>query len=147
VLHTTSPPYKSDFKDYSPCQGSVRLGDKTTINQVGVGSVIFNMSLGIPITLSNVLHIPGVRTCFLSTHVLAQKGVEISFAKDSFKVVVNQHCFAKGYLEDNLYWLDVNTTAIALAPEIMRSLQPRCQGMARSGPGRTWSRIRAPHAT
>ena len=81
----------------------------TTISQVGVGSVVFNTSLGIPITLSNVLHIPSVRTRFLSTRALAQKGAEISFAKDSFKVVVNQRCFAKGYLEDNLYWLDVSS--------------------------------------
>jgi hypothetical protein len=102
-------PYKSDFKDYSPCQGSVCLGDKTTINQVGIGSIVFNTSLGIPITLSNVLHIPGVRTRFLSTLALAQKGAVISFAKDSFKVIVNQRCFAKGYLEDNLYWLDVSS--------------------------------------
>src|ERR1700677_3738834 len=102
-------PYKSDFKDYTPCQGAVRLGDKSTISQIGVGSVVFNTSLGIPITLSNVLYIPSVRTCFLSTRALAQKGAEISFAKDSFKVVVNQRCFVKGYLEDNLYWLDVSS--------------------------------------
>src|SRR6202453_2326768 len=102
-------PHLSDFKDYTPCQGAVHLGDKSTISQVGVGSVVFNTSLGIPITLSNVLHIPSVRTRFLSMRALAQKGVEISFVKDSFKVVVNQHCFAKGYLEDNLYWLDVSS--------------------------------------
>jgi hypothetical protein len=102
-------PHKSNFKDYTPCQGSICLGDKSTISQVGIGSVIFNMSLGIPITLNNVLHIPGVSIHFLSTHVLAQKGAEISFAKDSFKVTVNQCCFAKGYLEDNLYWLDISS--------------------------------------
>src|SRR6202046_1017480 len=85
-------PHKSDFKDYTPCKGTVRLGDKSTIDQVGVGSVVFKTSLGTPITLSNVLHIPGVKTRFMSTRALAQKGAEISFAKDSFKVVVNQRC-------------------------------------------------------
>jgi hypothetical protein len=100
-------PHKSDFKDYALCKGTVCLGDKSTIEQIGVGSVVFNTSLGIPITLSNVLHIPGVRTRLLSTRALAQKGAEISFAKDSFKVVVNQHMFVKGYLEDNLNWLDI----------------------------------------
>jgi hypothetical protein len=29
IHHIT--PYKSDFKDFSPCQGSVHLGDKTTV--------------------------------------------------------------------------------------------------------------------
>jgi hypothetical protein len=37
---------------------------------------------------------------------LAQKGAEISFDKDSFKIAVNQRCVAEGYLENNLYWLD-----------------------------------------
>jgi hypothetical protein len=49
-------PHRSDFKDYTPCKGSVRLGDKSTIDQVGIGSIVFTTSLGTPITLSNVLH-------------------------------------------------------------------------------------------
>jgi hypothetical protein len=40
-----------------------------------------------------------------------------------------------------------NTTAIVLAPEIMRSLQSRCQGMARGGPGCVRSWTHAPHMT
>ena len=105
-------PHKSDFKDYTPCKGTVRLGDKSTINQIGVGSVTFKTSLGTPITLSNVLHIPGVKTRFMSTRALAQKGAEVSFAKDSFKVVVNQRCVATGYLDSNLYWLDVSSIGL-----------------------------------
>ena len=98
-------PHKSDFKDYTPCQGTVRLGDKSTISQVGVGSVVFKTSLGTPITLSNVLHIPGVKTRFMSTRALTQKGADVAFIKGSFKISVNQSCVATGYLEDNLYWL------------------------------------------
>jgi hypothetical protein len=101
-------PHRSDFKDYTLCKGSVRLGDKSTIDQVGVGSVIFTTSLGTPITLSNVLHILQVKTRFLSTCALAQKGAEVSFTQSSFKIVVNQHHVAEGYLEDNLYWLDAS---------------------------------------
>jgi hypothetical protein len=40
-----------------------------------------------------------------------------------------------------------NTTTIALAPEITRSLQSRCQGMVCSGLGHMWSRTCAPHVT
>jgi hypothetical protein len=101
-------PHRSDFKDYTPCKGSVRLGDKSTIDQVGVGSVVFKTSLGTPITLSNVLHIPQVKTRFLSTRALAQKGAEVTFTHGSFKIIVNQCCVAEGYLEDNLYWLDAS---------------------------------------
>jgi hypothetical protein len=105
-------PHRSDFKDYTPCKGSVRLGDKSTIDQVGVSSVIFTTSLGTPITLSNVLHIPQVKTRFMSTRTLAQKGAEVSFTQSSFKIIVNQHHVAEGYLEDNLYWLDASSIGL-----------------------------------
>jgi hypothetical protein len=105
-------PHRSDFKDYTLCKGSVRLGDKSTIDQVGVGSVVFTTSLGTPITLSNVLHIPQVKTRFMSTRALAQKGAEVSFTQASFKIVVNQRRVAEGYLEDNLYWLDASSIGL-----------------------------------
>jgi hypothetical protein len=105
-------PHRSDFKDYTLCKGSVRLGDKSTIDQVGVSSVVFTTSLGTPITLSNVLHIPQVKTRFMSTRALAQKGAEVSFTQSSFKIVVNQCRVAEGYLEDNLYWLDASSIGL-----------------------------------
>jgi hypothetical protein len=105
-------PHRSDFKDYTLCKGSVHLGDKSTIDQVGVGSVIFTTSLRTPITLSNVLHILQVKTRFMSTRVLAQKGAEVSFTQSSFKIVVNQRRVAEGYLEDNLYWLDASSIGL-----------------------------------
>src|ERR1700675_1200643 len=105
-------PHKSDFRDYTPCQGSVRLGDKSTISQIGVGSVTFKTSQGSPITLSNVLHIPGVKTRFMSTRALAAKGAEVAFTQGSFKISVNQSCVATGYLEDNLYWLDASSIGL-----------------------------------
>ena len=37
-------PFKSDFADYAPCQGAVSLGDKSSVKQIGVGSVIFKTS-------------------------------------------------------------------------------------------------------
>jgi hypothetical protein len=64
-------PHRSDFETYTPCNGTVRLGDKSTIDRVGVESVVFKTSLGTPITLSNVLHLPEVKTRFMSTHALA----------------------------------------------------------------------------
>ena len=106
-------PHLSDFKDYTPCHGTVRLGDKSTISQVGVGSVIFKTSPGAPpITLSGVLHIPGLRTRFMSTRALTNKGAEVAFSKGAFKISVNQSCVGVGYLEDNLYWLDVSSIGL-----------------------------------
>ena len=106
-------PHISDFKDYTPCHGTVHLGDKSTISQVGVGSVVFKTHPGAPpITLSGVLHIPGVRTRFMSTHALTNKGVEVAFSKGAFKISVNQSCVGVCYLEDNLYWLDVSSIGL-----------------------------------
>jgi hypothetical protein len=72
-------PHRLDFETYTPCNGTVCLGDKSMIDQVGVGSVIFKTSLGTPITLSNVLHLPEVKTHFMSMHTLAQKGADVFF--------------------------------------------------------------------
>jgi len=115
-------PHRSGFKDYNPCKGTVRLGDKSTIDQVGVGSVVLKTSLGILITLSNVLHLPQVKTRFMSTRALAQKGAEISFDKDSFKIAVNQRRVAEGYLENNLYWLDA--ASIGLNAHVKSATSP-----------------------
>ena len=96
-------PNKSDFADYSPCSGSIRLRDTLTVSQVGVGSVSFKTSLGAWLTLTNVLHIPNLKTHFLSTCALVQRGATMLFSQDSFKLTVDQQCIATGYLENNLY--------------------------------------------
>jgi hypothetical protein len=67
-------PHRSDFETYMPCKGSVCLGDKSTIDQVGVGSIVFKTSLEIHITLSNVLHLPQV--IYIESMVCAQSKFE-----------------------------------------------------------------------
>ena len=75
--HTTLPPTYQTSRTIP--HATVHLGDKSTISQVGDGSVVFNTRPGAPpITLGGVLHIPGVRTRFMSTHVLANKGAEVA---------------------------------------------------------------------
>ena len=58
-------PHRSDFSSYTPQTGSVCLGDKSAQDQIGVGSVIVRSPQGCTITLSNVLHVSGVQTCFI----------------------------------------------------------------------------------
>ena len=105
-------PTRSDFADYTPCHGTVRLGDKSTVDQVGVGSVAFKSSQGTQITLTNVLHIPDLQTRFLSTRALVQKGATVTFDRGSFTIAMNERCIGTGYLEHNLYWLDVSMAAL-----------------------------------
>jgi hypothetical protein len=99
-------PHKSDFSSYSLCTGTVKLGDKLTVSQIGVGTVIFKMSQGTKITLSNVLHVPDVKTGFIGVHALTKKGAQVSFDNGSCKIVVNGKIVATGYSQDDLYWID-----------------------------------------
>ena len=105
-------PFKSDFTDYAPCQGAVSLGDKSSVKQIGVGSVIFKTSQGTQLTLTSVLHIPELKTRFLSTRALVQKGATVLFDHGSFKIAINERCIARGYLENNLYWLDATQVTL-----------------------------------
>jgi hypothetical protein len=105
-------PHRSDFKDFTPSKGTVHLGDLSTISQEGVGTVVFKSPQGFTLTLSNVLYLPAVKTRFMSMHALTQKGAAVTFSERAFEIAVKQRCVAKGYLENNLYWLDAADLAL-----------------------------------
>src|SRR5712672_2871779 len=48
----------------------------------------------------------------MSTRALAQKGASVIFDKKAFKIVHNGCSIAIGYLEDNLYWLNVTGSSL-----------------------------------
>jgi hypothetical protein len=66
-------PHRSDFTDYNLIKGSVCLGDKSTADQIGIGTIVFRSPEGQRISLSNVLHVPSVHTRFLSTGAITDK--------------------------------------------------------------------------
>ena len=99
-------PHRSDFTDYTPATGTVRLGDKSTADQIGVGTAVFISPNKERISLSNVLHVPSVHTRFLSTGAICDKNAEITFTKEGFKIYLDQKCVASGYRNNKLYWLD-----------------------------------------
>src|SRR6267142_485049 len=105
-------PHRSDFSDYTPTKGTVHLSDKSTQDQIGIGSVIIKSPQGVRITLSNVLHILGVQMCFISIGALTGKGASVNFLKDRFEITLNNRSIAIGYLEGHLYWL--NTSQVSL---------------------------------
>jgi Pol polyprotein len=105
-------PCQSDFKDYFLVKGTIHLGDKSTVNQIGVSTVVFESPQGYKITLSNVFHVLAIKTCFMSTYVLMQKGALVTFVKRAFKIVYKECCVAIGYLRDNLYWLDAEGSSL-----------------------------------
>ena len=89
-------PFKSDFADYAPCQGAVSLGDKSSVKQIGVGSVLFKTSQGTQLTWTSVLHIPELKTCFLSTRVLVQRGATVLFDQGPFKSLLMSNALHEG---------------------------------------------------
>src|SRR5258708_3096826 len=105
-------PCQSDFKDYSLVKGTICLGDKSTVDQIGVGTIIFKSPQGYEITLSNVFHVPAIKMCFMSTHTLMQKGALVTFDERAFKIIHKEHCVAIGYLKNNLYWLDAKGSSL-----------------------------------
>ena len=66
-------PHHTDYSTYSPIKGTVCLGDKSTVEQIGVGTVIIKSPQGVQITLSNVLHLPTVNMHFMSISTLMDK--------------------------------------------------------------------------
>jgi hypothetical protein len=109
-------PYRLDFSSYTPTKGSVCLGDKSAQDQIGVGSVIIKSPQGYTITLSNVLHVPGVQMRFISIGALTGKGAKVQFLKDGFEIALNGRTIAIGYLEGCLYWL--NSSSVSLNSHI-----------------------------
>src|SRR5258708_38317010 len=84
-------PCRSDFKDYSLVKGTICLGDKSTVDQIGVGTIVFTSPQGYKITLSNVLHVPAIKTHFMSTRALTQKGASVTFDQTASKIVHKKH--------------------------------------------------------
>ena len=105
-------PHRSDFTDYTPATGSVRLRDKSTADQMGIGTAVFISPNKERISLSNVLHVPSVHTRFLSTGAICDKNAEITFTKEGFKIYLDQNCVASGYCDNKLYWLDGMTVSL-----------------------------------
>jgi transposase InsO family protein len=99
-------PHISDFASYSKIKGVVRLGDKSTVDQAGIGSVTIKSPEGYTITLNDVLHVPLVNTRFIAISALEAKGAEVIFASGRAKILISGKMIASGRRDQKLYWLD-----------------------------------------
>jgi hypothetical protein len=132
-------PYRSDFKDYTPIKGTVRLGDKSQADQIGVGTAVFTSPGNNKISLSNVLHVPDVHTHFLSMGMICDKNAKIVFDQSGFEILLDQKCVTKGYREGKLYWLDGSTASLnAHTGGTVASLDTWHQRMGHMSPPRIW---------
>jgi hypothetical protein len=83
-------PHRSDFKDYALMKGTVCLGNKSKADQIGMGTAIFKSPDNNEISLSNVLHVPDVHSCFLSIGAICDKNAMVLFDNKGFKILKDQ---------------------------------------------------------
>jgi len=116
--------HASDFKNYNKIKGAVHLGDKSEVAQEGIGSVTIKSSKGYTITLSNILHIPSVNTCFIAVSALETKGGEVSFTNGRAKILIRGKIIASGIRDQKLYWLNAAPISdLNYAKSVSTSLQ------------------------
>jgi hypothetical protein len=99
LLHYTSV---GDDKD------QVYLGDSRTAAVNGKGKVILKLTYGKTLVLSDVLHVPTIRTNLISVELLNKAGVKVSFESDKIVMTKNDVFVGKGYCDQGLFILSVS---------------------------------------
>ncbi|KAL0439894.1 UNVERIFIED_CONTAM: Retrovirus-related Pol polyprotein from transposon RE1 [Sesamum latifolium] len=95
---------KSLFVSYQAITGrTVRMGNSSTAEVLGIGSVDLKFPSGRILSLQRVHHIPTVRRNIISGSVIVREGYELVFKFN--KVVIQQFGIfvGKGYLDDGLF--------------------------------------------
>ena len=108
-------PHRSDFATYKQAPGVVSLGGHAEIKQIGIGSVIVKPAGGdgnVRVTLHGVMHVPEAQARYFSVSALTRKGGSLTFDRTGFTIHFDKIEVAKGYLEGNLYWLDVSMASL-----------------------------------
>ena len=107
-------PHQSDFTSWTPAKGTVSLRGHAEIKQIGTGSVAIRPSRGDQIVHLHdmMMHVSDTGTHYFSVSMLMQKGDQITFKDNKFRISVQGHRIAKGYQEGNLFWMDTSTTAL-----------------------------------
>lgn len=98
----TSYTYVGDDED------QVYLGDSRTAAVNGKGKVLLKLTSGKTLALSDVLHVPTIRTNLISVALLNKVGVKVSFESDKMVMTKNNVFVGKGYCDQGLFVLSVS---------------------------------------
>jgi hypothetical protein len=103
----------------------VVLGDNSRYNMKGVGTSTFQLDFDIPLQLSEVLYVPGMKSNLVSIFALEDKGYKVTFSEGKFLAWhKNSHMDAArviGVRENNLYRLTVRLVQALLHDTISLS--------------------------
>ncbi|CAL1356033.1 unnamed protein product [Linum trigynum] len=102
---------KEMFTSYSLAKAEEKLfmGNSSTAKVEGYGKIVLKMTSGKVVTLNNVLHVPEIRKNLVSTSLLAKHGFKVVFVSDKVVISKNDVYIGKGYLNNDLFKLNVIT--------------------------------------
>jgi hypothetical protein len=99
------------FTSYSSVgddEAQVYLGDSRTAAVNGKGKVLLKPTSRKTLALSDVLHVPSIRTNLISLALLNKVGVKVSFESDKIVMTKNDLFVGKGYYDQGLFVLSVS---------------------------------------
>jgi hypothetical protein len=86
----------------------VYLSDSKTATVLGKGKILLKLTSGKTLALTNVLHVPSIRTNLISVSILIKNGVKVSFESDKIVMTKNNVFVGKGYWDHGLFVLDIS---------------------------------------
>ncbi|XP_073290547.1 uncharacterized protein [Primulina huaijiensis] len=99
---------KGMFSTYTPSTGrKLYMGNSATSEVVGTGNVVLKMTSGLEVTLVDALHVPDIRKNLVSGSLLVKHGFRLVFESNKVVLTKNGHFIGKGYLDENLFKLNV----------------------------------------
>lgn len=97
-------PRRDYFMNYQEGDfGSVKMGNKSSANIVGVGDILVKTNVGCLLTLKNVNHVPDLRLNLLSVKELDREGFRNTFSDGKWKLSKGSLIVARGQLCCTLY--------------------------------------------
>jgi uncharacterized protein YukE len=89
-------------------EDQVYLGDSRTAAVNSKGKVILKLTSGKTLVLSDVLHMPTIRTNLISVALLNKVGVKVSLESNKIVITKNDVFVGKGYCDQGLFVLSVS---------------------------------------
>ncbi|KAL0327045.1 UNVERIFIED_CONTAM: Retrovirus-related Pol polyprotein from transposon TNT 1-94 [Sesamum angustifolium] len=115
---------KSLFMSYQAITGkTVSMGNSSTAEVLGIGSVDLKFPSGRILSLKRVHHVPTVRRNIISGSVIVREGNELAFKFN--KVVIQQfgNFVGKGYLDDGLFKVRVENNKNVISHSIILNVE------------------------
>ena len=100
---------KKMFSTFEPIETGekVFMGNSATLEIKGQGKVVLKMTYRKELTLTNVLHVPGIRKNLVCGSLLNSHGFRLVFEFDKFVFSNSGMYVGKGYMSDDMWKLNV----------------------------------------